>query len=517
LAALFAAVKEWQMISLVWFKRDLRIDDHGPLADAARQGAVLPVYIIEPDYWQQPDTSARQWHFIEQSLQLLDQQLTALGQPLLVIKGPATLVLKQLCQDYPISQVLSHEETGNLWTFQRDLAVKQLLKELAIPWRQYQQHAVFRALNNRDLWAEQADHYLSGALYQRPAFLPFIAKARLPIQPFRPQRLLDLPPCSFAQTAMALPDTLQSFFSHRAKDYSRHISLPQKALHSSSRLSPYLAYGQLSLRALQQQTLRTIKKQPALSFGLSSFYSRLRWHCHFIQKLESDPLIETEALHPGYARLRKQDFNTDWFWAWRNGYTGYPLIDACMRSLLATGWLHFRARAMLVAFACYHLWLDWRPVALHLAQCFVDYEPGIHYPQIQMQAGTTGINPNRMYNPVLQSQQKDPQGIFIKRWCPELALLPESWLHQPWLMPLSLQRQYGCVLGRDYPMPVVELQQAMRLAKQRITECKQSHDSQWWRQQKNQVVERHASRKRPSKRSVKSSAANGQLNLDLNE
>src|SRR3990167_8905643 len=179
------------MISLVWFKRDLRIDDHGPLAEAARQGAVLPVYIIEPDYWQQPDTSVRQWLFIEQSLQLLDQQLRALGQPLLVMKGPATQVLRQLCQEFPITQVLSHEETGNLWTFQRDLAVKQLLKELAVPWLQYQQHAVFRALNNRDLWAEQAEQYLSGALYQKPTALPFLCIGRQPVQPFRPHRVLD--------------------------------------------------------------------------------------------------------------------------------------------------------------------------------------------------------------------------------------------------------------------------------------------------------------------------------------
>lgn len=205
------------MISLVWFKRDLRIHDHGPLTEAARQGAVLPLYIVEPDYWQQPDTSIRQWLFIEQSLQLLDQQLTALGQPLFVIKGPATQVIRQLCQEFPITQVLSHEETGNLWTFQRDLAVKQLLKELAVPWREYRQHAVFRALNNRDLWAEQADQYLSGALFQPPASIDFLAAGRQLLQPFRPQRVLDLPPCRQGQKAFALQNTTQSFLATEPK------------------------------------------------------------------------------------------------------------------------------------------------------------------------------------------------------------------------------------------------------------------------------------------------------------
>ncbi|WP_445772170.1 FAD-binding domain-containing protein [Rheinheimera sp.] len=169
-----------------------------------------------------------------------------------------------------------------------------------------------------------------------------------------------------------------------------------------------------------------------------------------------------------------------------------------MRSLLATGWLHFRGRAMLVAFASYHLWLHWRPLALHLAQCFVDYEPGIHYPQIQMQAGTTGINPNRMYNPVKQSQQKDTDGAFIRQWLPELRQVPTSWLHSPWLMPITLQQRYGCVIGQHYPAPIVDLQHAQQQARAKLSQWLQQHDRLNWQQQKQAVVERHASRKRPA-------------------
>ena len=487
------------MTALVWFKRDLRIDDHMPLLQAAKTGAVLPLYIIEPDYWQQSDVSLRHWQFIAPALEQLNQQLTTLGQPLLVIKGPATAVLRQLCRQFAISAVYSHEETGNLWTYQRDLAVKRLLHELNIPWQQYRQFAVFRALSDRDNWFNLADNWLKSAPAPLVTRLPFIAAARWQLSELAPQRKTDLPLCTNLQNPCEAEQTFDSFLQVRCTDYRRHISLPAKAVRSCSRLSPYISYGQLSLRRLQQQTFLA-QKQSTPTYkqqGLQACFSRLRWHCHFMQKLEDEPAVEFFNMHRGYDGLRENDFNPALFQAWQTGHSGYPLIDAAMRSLLATGWLHFRARAMLVAFASYHLWLHWRPLALHLAQCFVDYEPGIHYPQIQMQAGTTGINPNRMYNPVKQSQQKDADGRFIRQWLPELRQVPDSWLHTPWLMPAALQQRYGCILERDYPAPIVDLQQAQQQARAKLSLWLKQHDKLHWQLQKQAVFVRHASRKRP--------------------
>ncbi|KUM54412.1 FAD-binding domain-containing protein [Rheinheimera sp. EpRS3] len=488
------------MNTLVWFKRDLRIDDHQPLYQAAKAGAVLPVYIIEPDYWQQSDVSLRHWQFIAPALQQLNQQLTALGQPLLIVKGPATLVLRQLCQQFAISRVCSHEETGNLWTYQRDLAVARLLHELNIPWQQYRQFAVFRKLKDRDNWFNLADSWLKSSLAPTVTALPFLTAVQWNLAELAPSRKIDLPLCSTLQDATAANHTFDSFISTRCMHYRQHISLPVKALSSCSRLSPYISYGQLSLRQLQQHSFMALKRstEQRKQQGLQAFFSRLRWHCHFIQKLEDEPAIEFFNMHRGFDGLREHDFNPALFQAWQSGQTGYPLIDAAMRSLLATGWLHFRARAMLVAFASYHLWLHWRPVALHLAQCFIDYEPGIHYPQIQMQAGTTGINPNRMYNPVKQSQQKDADGRFIRQWLPELRQVPDSWLHTPWLMPAALQQRYSCVIARDYPAPIVDLQQAQQQARARLSQWLQQHNKPDWQQQKQAVFVRHASRKRPA-------------------
>lgn len=216
-----------------------------------------------------------------------------------------------------------------------------------------------------------------------------------------------------------------------------------------------------------------------------------------MQKLEDEPRIEAQAFLPALDELRAGDWTTEHevrLAAWSEGRTGYPFVDACMRSLRATGWLNFRMRAMLMSFASYDLWLPWRPTGLHLARQFTDYEPGIHWPQVQMQSGTTGINTLRMYSPLKQSIDQDPRGDFIRRWVPELAAVPAVFVHEPWRMPTATQSASGCAVGKDYPRPVIDHAEAVRHARSRFSELKRRAEH---RTEARAVFVRHGSRKRP--------------------
>jgi deoxyribodipyrimidine photo-lyase len=178
-------------------------------------------------------------------------------------------------------------------------------------------------------------------------------------------------------------------------------------------------------------------------------------------------------------------------------FRSYPFVDACIKRLHATGWINFRMRAMLVSFACNLLWLPWQAVAAFLAREFTDYEPGIHYPQVQMQAGTTGMNVLRVYNPVKQSQDQDPHGEFIRNWLPQLTHVPNDYLHTPWQLTPNLQRRYGVIMGIDYPMPIVEHSQAAREAKIRIYGLRKNDEN---RAITKQLLNKHGSRQTNSRK-----------------
>ncbi len=167
------------------------------------------------------------------------------------------------------------------------------------------------------------------------------------------------------------------------------------------------------------------------------------------------------------------------------------MVDASIRALELGGWINFRMRAMLMSFASYHLWLDWRPTSIELARLFLDYEPGIHYPQAQMQSGTTGINTLRIYSPAKQALDHDPTGAFIRRYVPELEPVPDEYLAEPHLMPPLLAKMIGFEIGRDYPEPIVDHRAAYRHARDRMDSVVQSEEG---RQEARRVLLKHAGR-----------------------
>ena len=413
-------------MQLVWFKRDLRLEDHRPLVEALSLGDVLPLYIVEPEFWLQQDASGRQWEFCREALLDLRQAMSVLGQPLVIRCGDAVAVLERARRQLGVTGLWSHEETGNDWTYSRDRRVAAWARHQSIPWREIPQFGVIRPLRSRKGWAQRWEARMAESITPAPSRLVPLHGLSAGEPPTSAELGLDPDPCPHRQQGgrQAGLDELEHFLQHRVEHYCRSISSPNKAFTGCSRLSAYLTWGCLSMREVLQRS-RVMQGR-----GVRSFGSRLHWHCHFIQKLEDQPSIEWQDFHPFMRDLR--DADADRLIAWAEGKTGVPFVDACMRALRAHGWINFRMRAMLMSFASYNLWLPWRDSGLHLARQFVDYEPGIHWSQCQMQSGSTSINTIRIYNPIKQGRDHDPDGVFIRRWCPELADVPAVHLHEPW-------------------------------------------------------------------------------------
>lgn len=453
----------------------MRLHDHLPLWNALQEELpVLFLYILEPSLVADPHYSDRHINFIKESLAAMQEELRAYHTKILIIEGEVITSLDTLLNHLSIGKIFSHQETGLRITYDRDLALeayantlKKEQPEKKFGWVEYTNNGVQRKLRNRKGWSEDWEWFMRQPQLKfqpRDGQLCTLEEVTILESHFDIPSLSTPPDTPFQKggTKMAMR-YLHSFLDgERYRNYARHISKPSLARKSCSRMSPYIAWGTVSIRQVWQEA-KGFREGSLNKRAIDGFTSRLRWQAHFIQKFEMEDTMEFVSVNKGYHSLSKPK-NNAYQRAWKEGKTGYPLVDACMRCLNYTGYLNFRMRAMTLSFFTHNLWQPWQDASYHLAQQFLDFEPGIHYPQIQMQAGETGINMLRIYNPVKNSYEHDPEGVFIKKWIPELRDVPLAYLHEPWTMSLLEQQFCNTLIGTDYPAPIIDTKKTAKQA-----------------------------------------------------
>ena len=469
-------------MNIVWFKRDLRIQDHKPIYESLKgNNEICFIYIFEPLIENNFDFDYRHWNFVYQSLTELSKKTKVS-----IFYGDALEVFNTIIESYQVKNVFSYQETGVQLTFDRDKKVKNLFQKENINWREFEKNGIQRGIKKRKDWSSIWYKKMNApilkndlSLINKKIKLINIDKYALPKKVIRKITIKSFYLKGGEDQALVI---LDSFINNKINLYSRNISFAQKSRETNSLLSSYIAWGNISLKQIYQ-IVKSNSDKVKNKRSLNQFLSRIRWNAHFIQKFEMEMRYENENINSAFDLIRN-DHSNKLHNAWINGNTGFPLVDAAMRCVKETGYLNFRLRAMLVSFYTHILWQNWVPASVHLAKMFLDYTPGIHFPQIQMQSGTTGVNTIRIYNPIKQSQEKDKEGVFIMKWVPELKNIPISFIHEPWKMTQMEQLINNFQIGVDYPEPIVDFKSAYNHAKTELWRIKKSKESR----QQNQII-----------------------------
>ncbi|SCX91051.1 deoxyribodipyrimidine photo-lyase family protein (cryptochrome) [Nonlabens sp. Hel1_33_55] len=478
-------------INIYWFKRDLRLSDlEGLKALESDTIPLLLVYIYEPSIWQNAHYSSRHSDFVKQSIADLNTQLEPFNQEILTVESEAPAFFEKLSQLVNIKSIHSSMETGLDLTYSRDLALKDYFNNEDIVWNEYQTNGVFRGINNRDTWSKDWYNYMNRSLCDVDLNKFAFAKAE---QFSNHVNLLNLETSTEVfQIGGESQSKLwaDSFFNHRLKFYSSFISKPLQSRMGCSRLSPYISWGNVSIRQLYQGA-KKLKEHTTHKKSLNAFNSRLRWQSHFIQKFEQEPRMEFESINKGYLELH-QTYNEEFVTAWKEGKTGYPLVDASMRAVKQTGYINFRMRCLVTSFLCHHLFQHFTTGSAFLAAQFLDWEPGIHYGQFQMQAGLTGTNTLRIYNPTKGAHDHDPDALFIKYYVTELSHLPPRYAIEPWLAEEELH-EYDFNYGVDYPRRIVDITETRKQALEKIYGLRKNPLTQ---SEKKRILATHSMKRR---------------------
>ena len=438
-----------------WIRRDLRLIDNPALQAASEScSRLLPVFILDPRLLT-PTAPTRQ-AFLFNGLRALDADLRSRGSRLIVRSGDPLQALTQLAQESS-AQVIYALEDYSPYARARDARVAARL-----PLKLF----VGTTVHHPELV-----HKADGSPYT--VFTPFSkAWKTLPLSTPAHRLPESLPPAPQV-TSEELPEAdepawfppgeseaqrrLEEFLAARGVTYAEGRN--RLDLDGTSTLSPYLRFGMLSPRLAVQRARQAAEQaqNPVARRGFETWINELIWREFYNAVLYEFPQVLKTAFNPKLRGIRWREAPED-LQAWKQGCSGYPVVDASMRQMLATGWMHNRGRMIAASFLTKDLLINWQEGERWFMQHLVDGDPAANNGGWQWTAGVgTDAAPYfRIFNPTLQGQKFDPQGIFVRRWVPELERVPDALIHTPWMMPLEMQSRLGVRIGLDYPAPIVD-------------------------------------------------------------
>lgn len=470
--------------TIVVFHQNLRIADNPALACAAKRGAVLPLFVWDEAQARQPGAASRWW--LREALRDLQKNLAKLGAPLVLRRGALPDVLNDIL----------HETGAQSVTWQRRYEPSLAAADVGIA----------EALRKRGVEVFPQDGFLlfdpalirTGGGTAFRVFTPFARACFGAVAPPRPVAApailkgvdgvgsdtleqLDLvsPKAVWTQGLAkewevgerAASDRLDYFLRHALSEYAGNRDRPDRR--GTSQLSAYLHFGQISPRQVWHAVQREKAKGEAAQASIERFLLEVLWREFSWHLLQQFPSLPEKPLNVGFEQFPWRGDQAG-LRAWRQGATGYPIVDAGMRQLWQTGWMHNRVRMIVASFLIKHLLIDWREGEAWFWDTLVDADLGANAASWQWVAGcgADAAPYFRIFNPILQGQKFDPEGGYVRRYVPELARLDTKYIHAPWQAPPSVLSAAGIVLGETYPKPIIEHSFARKRALAALAESK---------------------------------------------
>lgn len=434
----------------VWHRNDLRVEDNIALYRASKNGSMSPIFIFDDAFYNSGIVSDSRIEFMHESLDQLDNKYSDMGLSISYFRGDPTKIVDDLISENLIDSLYFNASVTDGYSLERD---KKLQKRDKV--KCFTDDAIVRTGESRENWRQQAEEYFESDTVPTPSNPEsFNLDSNSSISKIESIHNVDsnMERRHFGGCEEA-KDTLSEFVDN-ISEYVGGISSPIKAEERTSQLSPYIKFGCISPRKCYKYSKDKAEDDRATDM----FTSRLFWNQHFKQKLQDNPDLRQYAVNPVFRGINRDSHSPELHKKWKNGRTGYPMVDASMRSLKQTGWINFRMRAMCSSFYTFILRCWWKKGADWFYKKLVDADPAINYAQWQMQSGLVGVHPLRIYNPRKQVRDNDPNGEFIKKYVPELRDFPAEFLDRPEKSPLSVQEKCGVEIGKDYPYPVVEFE-----------------------------------------------------------